>query len=119
MTVFEPKLPDWDFVGGSTQRRTFQLAKPTGEEYDIQSGTVQFDLREYVNDGAPLLTKQFGMSVSGKGKFCVVSVMLAPSETKALHGCFIYQLQVKDGSGNVAIPFQGRMHIAANIADGV
>lgn len=116
MMGFEPKLPDWDFVGGSTQSRTFQLAKQTGEEYDMKSGTAQFDLCEYVNGGAPVVTKTFGVVAAASGKFCVVSVALTAAETKALSGCYTYQIQLKDGNGNVAIPFHGRMHVAQNIA---
>ena len=116
MLELEPRLPDWDFVGGSTQSRTFQLAKSTGEEYDMQSGTAQFDLQEYVNGGAPVITKQFGIVAATSGKYCVVTIALTAAETKALSGCYTYQIQLKDGSNNVAIPFHGRMHIMPNIS---
>ena len=116
---FEHMLPDWDFVGGSAQNRPFQFAKETGEDYDIQSGTVQCSVQEYVNGGAPVLSKQFPIYASVDGTFCLANISLTSSETKDMEGCYIYQLMIKDSNDNVAIPFHGRMHVFKNIDPGV
>lgn len=109
-------LPDWDLVGGSTQSRTFQLAKSATEDYDISNGTAYFSMCEYVNTGAPLLTKQTSVTVANNGRYCLATVKLTSADTKELEGCYRYQIMVKDTSGNIAIPFHGRMHIMKNIA---
>lgn len=111
-------LPDWDFVGGSTQSRTFQLARSASEDYDISDGTAYFAMCEYVNGGAPLVTKQTPVTASANGKYCMATVNLTGADTLELEGCYCYQIMVKDSSGNIAIPFHGRMHIMKNIAPG-
>lgn len=112
-------LPDWDFVGGSTQSRTFQFANPSGDEYNMQSGVAYFSICEYVNDGAPVLSKTVSIAVSESGNYCMATVSISSADTKDLSGCYRYQVTVKDGGGNVAIPFHGMMHIAKNIAPDV
>lgn len=109
-------LPDWDFVGGSTQSRTFQLARSTTEDYDIADGMAYCTVSDYVNGGTPVLTVQTAVTAAANGKFCSVTVSLSSSDTKDLSGCYLYQITVKDSSGNTAIPFHGRMHIMKNMA---
>lgn len=109
-------LPDWDFVGGSTQSRTFQLVKSATEDYDIANGSAYCSVCEYVNGGEPALTVQTAVTAANNGKFCSVTVNLPSAGTKDLYGCYCYQITVKDGNGNIAIPYQGRMHIMKNIA---
>lgn len=112
-------LPDWDFVGGSTQSRTFQFARPAGTEYNIEGGKVYYSICEYVNDGDPVLFKDADITISENGNYCITTLSLLPEETSELNGCFRYQITVKDGSGNVAIPFHGMMHITKNIVPGL
>lgn len=112
-------LPDWDFVGGSTQSRTFQLAKSATEDYDISDGTAYCSVSDYVNDGAPVLTTQAAVTEADNGKFCKVTLSLPSEGTKELEGCYRYQITIKDSNGNVSIPFHGRMRIMKNIAPGL
>ena len=97
-------LPDWDFVGGSVQSRSFQLMTPTGKDYNIESGTVHCSICDYVNGGDPVVTKQAGIAAAGDGVHCIANIALQPADTKNLHGLYLYQLTVKDGNGNTAIP---------------
>lgn len=108
-------LPDWEFVGGSEQSRSFQFTQTDGEEYNIDNGIAYFSVREYVNDGAPLMSKQFEFSTSSNGSYCVATITLDSADTKNLDGAYIYQLSLKDGNGTVAIPGQGRMFVRGNI----
>lgn len=108
-------LPDWDFVGGSTQNRSFQLSKPSGAEYDLQSGSAVCTVRDYVNEGAPVISKSVDVSAAESGRYCVVSITLSGDDTKGLDGLYLYQIAVTDSAGNVAIPFHGRMHIIKNL----
>lgn len=109
-------LPDWDFVGGSTQSRTFQLAKSSTEDYDIANGTAYCTICDSVNGGASVLTVQTAVVAAANGKLCSVTVNLPSADTKDLNGSYLYQITVQDSSGNTAIPFHGRMHIMKNMA---
>ena len=95
------RLPDWDFVGGSAQRRSFQFAMESGQEYDMQNGTVWCSVCEYVNGGEPVISRGFPLYASEHGNFCVTTITLNSDETKFLHGCYLYQLTVKDGYGKI------------------
>lgn len=108
-------LPDWDFVGGSTQSRTFQFAHPAGDEYDMQSGEVLFTVSEYVNDGTPVFNIRAGMTVSSAGNYCITTITIPANTTIRLSGCYTYQIMIADSAGNVAIPLHGRMHITKNL----
>lgn len=110
------QLPDWDFVGGSTQERTFQFTDLNGIEYDLDEGVAYFAVRRYVNDGTIVITKQISVEKSQDGHYCSVIVSLTPGDTIDLAGTFTYQILIKDDEGNVAIPYHGRMHILSNIA---
>lgn len=110
----ETRLPDWDFVAGSTQSRTLTLLKPTGEEYNMENGVAYLAIVDYVNGGDPVYTKQAALTASD-GKYCVVTFSLQSSATKELFGRYVYQITISDGNGNVAIPQQGRMMIYKNI----
>lgn len=109
-------LPEWDFVGGETQKRTFTLRRPSGQYYDIPNGIANLAVVEFVNrDMSPVLTQETPVSIGANGKACNVAFALSPSDTKDLDGKYIYQITISDGNGNVAIPSQGIMVIAKNI----
>ncbi len=108
-------LPDWDFVAGATQRRSFILYKNSGELCDIQGGTAHLAIVEYVHQGAPVITKEVAVGAMPDGKKCRIAFTLSPSETKDLDGKYLYQVMVKDGNGNVSIPFHGHMRVQKNL----
>ena len=109
-------MPEWDFVGGETQKRTFTIYKPSGIAYDIPNGTASLSIVDFVNrDSYPLLEKQSSVAADANGKSCKVAFSLSPSDTLSLSGKYIYQVTIKDGNGNASIPYQGIMVIARNI----
>lgn len=110
------QLPDWNFVGGSTQSRTFQFTNLEGIEYDVEEGVAYFAVQHYVNGGSPVITKQVSVSASQGGNYCAVAVTLDSADTAQLEGSFVYQIAVQDSKGHLAIPYHGRMHITKNIA---
>mgnify|MGYP002768883581 CR=1 FL=1 len=110
-------LPDWDFVGGSTQKRVFTLTKEDGSRLDIQGATATLSVVEYVNRGQSVLAKKVTVTADADGKYCEAIVSLQPSDTKALSGKYLYQLSAKDTGGNVSIPMHGTMWIAENLED--
>ena len=108
-------LPDWDFVGGSTQKRIFTMTNESGVTYAYPGSSASISIIEYVNRGAPVLTKAATVGADASGKYCDVTAALTPSETLNLCGKYIYQLSIKDANGNYSIPMYGLMHIADNI----
>lgn len=113
-------LPAIDFVGGSTQDLMFHCYFYLNKKpFDLFSCTANFSLINYVNKkGAPLVSKQMKISAAPSidGEICnVLSVTLEPSDTVDLVGKYIYQISIRDISGDVEIPKQGIIHIANNI----
>ena len=109
-------MPEWNFVGGETQKRTFTIYKPSGIAYDIPNRTASLAIVDFVNrDSDPVLSKQSSMAVDGDGKSCKVAFTLDPSDTVSLFGKYLYQVTIKDGNGNASIPYHGIMVIARNI----
>lgn len=108
-------LPDWDFVGGSTQKRVFTMTNGLGETCDYPGSTASIALIEYVNRGSPVIKKTATVTAGTDGKYSEVTATLTASDTLNLCGKFIYQLSIKDANGNYSIPMYGVMHIAANI----
>ncbi len=109
-------LPEWNFVGGETQRRSFTLMKQNGSIYDLPSSTASLSIVDFVNPGMdPIVTKQVPVEDNKDGKFCEVIFGLSPADTVDLSGKYIYQVTIKDASGNTSIPRRGYMHIIENI----
>ena len=109
-------MPEWNFVGGETQKRTFTLYKPSGIAYDIPNGTASLAIVDFVNrTSSPSLTKQSSVTADANGKSCKVAFTLDPSDTVSLFGKYLYQVTIKDGNGNASIPYHGIMVIARNI----
>lgn len=109
-------MPEWNFVGGETQKRTFTIYKPSGIAYDIPNGTASLAIVDFVNrDSEPILLKQSSVTVDDNGKSCKVAFTLDSSDTVSLFGKYLYQVTIKDGNGNASIPYHGIMVIARNI----
>ena len=114
-------LPAIDFVGGSTQDflfhcYSFQKKKP----HELSSCTANFAIINYVNkNGDPLVSKQMKIVPDPNKSNDVnnsLSVTLEPEDTVNLPaGKYIYQITIRDISGNVEIPNQGIIHIINNI----
>ena len=89
-------LPSMDFVGGSTQ-------------------DLVFHCYHYLNKKAKQMDMGAAPDVDGEVSN-VLRVALAPLDTVNLPaGKYIYQITIKDISGDVEIPNQGIIHIINNI----
>ncbi len=114
-------LPTIDFVGGSTQdfifRCYFYLNK---KPYDLSSCTANFSIVNFVNkQGEPLISKpmRVGADSGADGESSnLVRVALDPADTVNLPaGKYIYQISIRDVSGDIEIPGQGILFIVNNI----
>lgn len=109
-------LPEWDFVGGETQKRTLTLQKENGRKYDLPGASAHLAVVDFVNSNStPKISKDLSITSDGSGSYCEIIITLSPSDTVNLSGKHIYQITIKDASGNVSIPQKGIMHIANNI----
>lgn len=114
-------LPPMDFVGGSTQDLVFHCYHYQSKKaQDLSSCTANFSIINFVNKkGAPLLSKPMSVGsdpVTDGDIHNVLRVKLTPSDTVNLPaGKYIYQITIKDVSGDVDIPNQGIIHIINNI----
>ena len=109
-------LPEWNFVGGETQKRTFTLYEAEDDErYNLQGATAEVVIVDFVNcRTAPKLRKEVSIQMDANENYCEAVVMLSPTDTIDLFGKFIYQITIKDVVGNVAA-LKGTMRISENI----
>lgn len=108
-------LPEWNFIGGSTQTRTWTLCLPSGGVQDVLSGTASLAIDNYINPtGSPLISKVVNVEEDADGNRCLVTFTLDPQDTVDMAGSYFYTLTIKQG-GRIAIPYRGMMHIVANI----
>ena len=113
-------LPTIEFVGGSTEDLRFHCYFYINKKpFDLSSCEVNFALINYVNkNGLPLVSKKMKISsLSQKDDVVsnIASVTLDPVDTVDLAGKFIYQISIRDISGEIEIPQQGIAHIINNI----
>lgn len=113
-------LPTIDFIGGSTQDLVFHCYFYVNKEpFDLSSCTANFSLINFVNkNGTPLVSKQMEIWTDRETEGAVrniLAVTLDPFDTVKLGGQYVYQITIKDISGEVDIPNQGIMRIINNI----
>ena len=113
-------LPAIDFVGGSTQDLVFHCYFYLNKQpCDLSSCTANFSLINFVNkNGEPLVSKQMTIRAESDDEGAIqniLTVTLTPSDTVKLAGKYVYQITIKDVSGEVDIPNQGTLHIVNNI----
>ena len=114
-------LPQIDFVGGSTHDLVFRCYYHLNKEaIDLSSCTANFSIINFINkNGRPLVSKQMsigeGQGTNGRVNN-VLRVSLSPLDTVNLPaGKYIYQITIKDISGDIDIPNQGIIYIINNI----
>lgn len=113
-------LPTIEFVGGATQDFVFRCYFDQNKKpFDLSTCTANFALIDYVNKtGEPLLSKSMtiGAETDDEGAVQnILSVTLDATDTVEMAGKYIYQITVKDVTGEVDIPNQGIIHIIRNI----
>lgn len=109
-------LPDWDFVGGETQCRTFELYESDGMRVcDIPGAVCEMAVVDFINqDSQNRLLKSATITNDENGNTCFVTVSLSPSDTVSMSGKYLYQLTIKDAKGNITAP-RGIMRVYKNI----
>lgn len=114
-------LPTIDFVAGETQDLVFRVYfYKNRRPFSMTGCTSNFAIVSFTNKmGKPILTKPMEDIFNDDGTINnVLTVTLEPQETVDLCGKYIYQIQIKDVSGNVEIPKQGILYITNNINKG-
>ena len=114
-------LPTIEFVGGETQELLFNMYFYQGKKPFSMVGCISsFSIVSFNNkNGSPILRKDMTVLENQDGTALnVLSVELTPEETYKLSGKYIYQISIKDVSGNIEIPKQGLMYIINNINKG-
>lgn len=114
-------LPAVNFVGGSTQDFVFRCFFYINKKpQDMSSCIANFSIINFVNKkGEPLVSKEMTIrtdpNVDG-GVNNVLCVTLEPADTVNLPaGKYIYQVSIRDISGDIEIPNQGIIHLINNI----
>lgn len=122
MNILNPyTLPAMNFVGGSTQDLAFYCYFHSRKRpHDLSTCSANFSIINFINKtGAPFIDKEMEVgsdnTVDGNVNN-VLRVTLEPSDTVDLPaGKYIYQISIRDESGDVEIPSQGIIHIVNNI----
>ena len=88
-----------EFVGGSDQFINYTIVDTSGTPIDINGATIEFKLKQYGDFYNQSLITKAGTIVDAPNGLCQVT--LTDTETEALNGKFVQQLQVTDFSGTV------------------
>ncbi len=112
-------LPTIDFIGGSTQELVFHSYSMHNKgPIDLSSCTANFSIINFVNKhGAPIFSKQMQILLGNDKNERVqniLKVILRPLDTVDLEGKFIYQISIRDITGETEVP-QGILYIFNNI----
>lgn len=108
-------LPEWNFVGGEYQRRSWTLYHPDGRLQDLATTTVSLAIDSYVDpEESPVVRKTTEVTTNEDGQCCYVMFELSPEDTRDLEGTYVYQLTFRQDARTM-IPYRGMMHIARNI----
>lgn len=107
-------LPTIEFVGGESQELLFHTYHYKNKEpFSVTGCTSNFSVVDFRNkNGIPVVNKKMTIP---DNSINILYVELLPTETYELSGKYIYQITIRDVSGNVEIPKQGLMYITNNI----
>lgn len=109
-------LPEISFVGGETRDLLFRLITDSGKIFNASGATAAFSVVGSTNrTGTPLISKKMDIIADDNGIESVLTVTLLPAETVNLFGKYIYQISIRDLSGETEIPSQGILCITNNI----
>lgn len=104
-------------VGGGDINIDFDLKNQyNGTAYNAEGCTARFSVADYLYRDAALLNYEATLKSDENGILSVASVRIPASDTVDMTGAYIYQVSIKDASGNVEPPIQGKIIFARNIA---
>lgn len=96
-------LPSWEFVAGEDKEQQITLRHMDGSLYDLGAATVQLTIGDFVNRGSnPVHTSDQEIIDDDSGNSCILQLVLSSTDTKSLHGKYLYVVTITDTSGNVA-----------------
>lgn len=114
-------LPTVEFVGGETQELVFHVYHYIGKRpHSLVGCTANFSVVSFINKtGAPIISKQMEVRPVAEGEVDnILTVTIDPKETVGMSGKYIYQITIKDISGDVEVPKQGIFLVVNNINKG-
>lgn len=96
-------LPSWEFVAGEDKEQQITLRHMDGSLYDLGAASVQLTISDFVNKGStPIHTSEQEIVDDASGNSCILQLSLSSTETKSLHGKYLYVVTITDTEGNVA-----------------
>lgn len=109
-------LPEIVFVAGQSNTLRLRLFHRGKTPYNAKGCSGNFSAVDYFDQtGDPLISKSLSFAEGEDGITNIATVDLAPDDTLALDGKYIYQITIKDAYGGVEIPNQGFLLITHNI----
>lgn len=108
-------LPEIHMVGGGDLDFCFRLRNRHGAIFDGTGCTVQVAVADYVHRDVPIAVYPATLSQDSGGLLSMAAVHIPPEDTVYLRGAFLYQVSVKDATGKLEPPAQGRLIIDRNI----
>lgn len=110
-------LPDWEFIGGTTQPYEFKLKTEEGHPYDVEGAIATVLVAPFVNSDDVIFIShpiQVEPSEEDNGSHCIVKFELPLSLTQNWRGKYIYQIVVEaeaDDGERVIAAQKGRMFV--------
>ena len=114
-------LPEIAFIGGSTEKLSFNLIKPNKQPYvdvdGVKFSVISYSNRDYSNPVFVLENENDGVivDIDDEQTYSRVIITIGRDLTKTLSGKYIYQLEIMDATGKSEIPGQGIITITRNI----
>lgn len=103
-------------VGGGDITIDFDLKNyHNGSAYNAENCTAQLAISDYLYRTTPLLKYEAAIKADLNGVLSVASFVIPASDSVKLSGAYIYQVSIKDASGNFESPMQGKMVICPGI----
>ncbi len=112
------QLPSDSFIAGESHLFVFNcFYYADNRPFSLARCTASFSIvHAFDKEADPILTKPMTVEMNvDRTTDSRLHVTLLPAETVDLHGKYIYQVSVRDVSGDIEIPGQGELHIYNNI----
>lgn len=104
-------------VGGGDIDIDFDLKNQyNSTAYNAEGCTARFSIADYLYRDTALLNYEATLKSDENGILSVASVRIPASDTVNMAGAYIYQVSIKDASGKVEPPVQGKIIFTRNIA---
>lgn len=103
-------------VGGGDITIEFDLTnRHDGSTYNADGCTAELAIADYIYRASTLHTYEATLKADSNGVLSVASFVVPASDSVNLSGAYVYQVSIKDASGNIEPPIQGKMVICPSI----